>query len=1735
VEQEKKKKQSLNEQIESFNNDVQQQLSKIAPTLEQAKDDVKNINPKDIFSLKTLGVPPENIENVIKNVCLTLGIKYESWRKTGLKVLNDTNTFISLLIGKIKSIEEDGSSVIPEQTMKLLKKALGSKCFSADYLSKNSFARPLGLWVRAVYEFVELKKTVEPLEKQSEKIKKELQISKQEFENILKQLKVCKEKMIKLQEDYSLMENQKKELETDIESTELKLERAEKLTTLLIDENLRWKGSIQEYDQQMKYLLSDAIMSASIISYAGPFDGQNRAKLLKKFKKLITDFEGIVFSTKYSFLNVMGDPLDLKEWSRFGLPSDEESQTSALISQNSLKWPFMIDPQKQASTWLKNMLKYDDDLVVLSNNMEETKKLHIMKLALSNGKVVLFENVPEVLESSFESVFSRQFFENKIEKRKLISFNEETIDYHDDFQLFVTTKISNPNFLPDVFIKMNVINFTVTVLGLEEQLLAEVVKLEKPTVETEKNNLIEKVSKYKKKLLEFEEKILNLLADSGSLIEDEKLVSTLQNSKTMSDDIKIKVKTSVEISQKIEEAREQFRAVAKRGSILFFAVRDMSGVDSMYQYSLHYVIKIFKSAIRRSEQCKLISDRLDLLITNISTEIYKNISRGLFERHKLIFSFLMSCRIGLADHQISESSWEMLLRGTTSFGRGTNPSNPDPSFISEEAWNVICKMSEKNYIYSTMCQSIYHNLEEWKKAIQGKEILDTDFKELINFKSSNLTENFDSKKTGFNDSTKNVRFTTESEKEAVNESSKTSNYVNFMKKQIQVNEPNSENNTAKHINSETNNSSKLNSSTMSQTTIKAFDMNLFDKLLMTKIFKPDKLLTSISKYVEKTLGPEYLSSNQEEIKSCKTPIQKNKRFFKKKTTIRQAKEGIKEEEEEDFDVQQSKVDASLSQEFNMSNGNTSEEFEEVSKDPLQVLVENTDPETPIVFVLTRGADPSSIVKNLGDKMGFYIYEKLLTISLGQEQGPRAEKLIQRAQKEGLWVMLENCHLAKSWLPKLEEIIEKLQETDKDQIHKDFRFFLTSMPAEYFPVSILENGVKITTEPPKGLRNNMLRSVNGIQQDFFNMEEIVSPKQAKDMKLKSQNNFETAEMAPISTEKTTPSDKESHKTNLGKSFNLPTLNNPERPSISTNVSSNKMQGQINTNTSTLPNSNQFSSRENFSTLAKSRLITSLSLFHAIIQERKNFGAIGWNKPYDFNDSDFMAVKDILNLMVEGTNNKKEIPWDSIFFLTGVITYGGRVTDIQDKRLLMCLLKKFFNEQILDERSRFWGDKRYKIPRVTNKLDILEYVNALPAIDPPEMCGLHPNATISFQKQETSRILNSLVDICPQTTSSSKTLETPTTSMPSSTENLDTEATRGSKETEIKSLQITLIENILEDLPYPINPKNSHKSHLKKEENGLISPLSTVLFQEIERFNRLIRTIRTLLENLKISAQGLMSITPELDEVSISLKNNRVPMTWKKVAYPSLRNLSSWLKDLKLRVDFMSYWMVHGTVPHFWLPGFFFPQGFLTGVLQTHSRKLNMSVDKFSFIFKITDQETSLFFKDFKVIEDSKLSSSRTRDGKKKRKLQNNNKDKPKHNFQKKRMTRFVSNNATKHRNSIRIRKNNTNQLMEDLPDGVFISGLHLEGADWDKRRKMLIEQTPGKMHYSMPLIHFLPSEKAENKGNWYSCPLYKTPDRQGTLNSTGTSTNYILDVTLPCDKNRDLWILRGVALFCEINE
>lgn len=148
---------------------------------------------------------------------------------------------------------------------------------------------------------------------------------------------------------------------------------------------------------------------------------------------------------------------------------------------------------------------------------------------------------------------------------------------------------------------------------------------------------------------------------------------------------------------------------------------------------------------------------------------------------------------------------------------------------------------------------------------------------------------------------------------------------------------------------------------------------------------------------------------------------------------------------------------------------------------VKAVLDESSNRTPLIFVLSSGVDPSSSLAILAESSN--MAKKFMCLSLGQGQAPIATKLIKEGAKKGHWVYLANCHLSLSWMPDLDKIVDTMQ---TKKAHPNFRLWLSSDPSPQFPISILQAGIKMTTEPPKGLKANLKRLYNVISEEQFAM-------------------------------------------------------------------------------------------------------------------------------------------------------------------------------------------------------------------------------------------------------------------------------------------------------------------------------------------------------------------------------------------------------------------------------------------------------------------------------------------------------------------------------------------------------------------------------------------------------------------------------------------------------------------------
>ncbi len=296
---------------------------------------------------------------------------------------------------------------------------------------------------------------------------------------------------------------------------------------------------------------------------------------------------------------------------------------------------------------------------------------HIKKIeqGIIHGKKVLYVDVGEEMDPVLDNVLNKSLIQ--VGRNLCVKIGDKEIEYNPKFKLYITTRISNPHYTPEVSTKVCVVNFTVKESGLEEQCLGLVVREEQPSLETNKNDVVQKIASNKAKIIELEDTILRMLSESKvDLLEDVALIDTLQSSKEISDEVKQTLEQAEIMMKKIDDTREQYRACGKQASILFFVLNDLNKINSMYQFSLDTYKELFTKSIKDSRE-QMSKDRIEGIINHHTKEVYKNACRSLFERHKLLLSMQICIKIQMADGKIDQDEWNFFLRGGQVLDRST--------------------------------------------------------------------------------------------------------------------------------------------------------------------------------------------------------------------------------------------------------------------------------------------------------------------------------------------------------------------------------------------------------------------------------------------------------------------------------------------------------------------------------------------------------------------------------------------------------------------------------------------------------------------------------------------------------------------------------------------------------------------------------------------------------------------------------------------------------------------------------------------------------------------------------------------------------------------------------------------------------------------------------------------------------------------------------------------------------
>uniref|UniRef100_A0A6I8PET2 Dynein axonemal heavy chain 11 n=2 Tax=Ornithorhynchus anatinus TaxID=9258 RepID=A0A6I8PET2_ORNAN len=682
-------------------------LVKAEPVLVAARAALNTLNRVNLTELKAFPNPPVAVTNVTAAVMVLLAPggrvpRDRSW-KAARVFMGKVDDFLQALINYDKEhIHENCLKVVYENYLK-------DPEFSPNLIRTKSFAAAgLCAWVINIVKFYEVYCDVEPKRHALTQANMELAAATEKLEAIRKKLTDLDHNLCGLKAAFEQAITEKVRCQEEVNQSSRNIGLANRLVMELQSEEIRWSQSIKSFEDQEKTLCGDVLLAAAFVSYIGPFTKQYRQELIESKWIPFLRAQKVPIMECLDLISMLTDDATIAAWNNEGLPGDKMSTENATILTNCERWPLMIDPQQQGIKWIKN--KYGTDLKVL--RLGQKGFLNTIENALASGEIVLIENLDETIDPVLDPLLGR----NTIRRGKFIKIGDRECKFHKNFRLILHTKLANPHYQPEVQAQTTLLNFTVTGDGLEDQLLAEVVSVDRPDLEKLKSMLTKQQNDFKieLKLLE-EELLLRLSAAEGSFLGDAELVEKLESTKTTAAEIECKVAEAKANEAQINETRECYRPVAARASLLYFVVHDLRKINPFYQFSLKAFNTLYHKAIRLAERNEEMQERISNLMESITYSVFLFISQGLFEKDKLTFLSQATFQILLRNKEIELLELDFLLRFPVEH---TYKSPVD--FLTAQSWSAIKAISQMDDEFRGLDRDLEGSANRWKKWVESE-------------------------------------------------------------------------------------------------------------------------------------------------------------------------------------------------------------------------------------------------------------------------------------------------------------------------------------------------------------------------------------------------------------------------------------------------------------------------------------------------------------------------------------------------------------------------------------------------------------------------------------------------------------------------------------------------------------------------------------------------------------------------------------------------------------------------------------------------------------------------------------------------------------------------------------------------------------------------------------------------------------------------------------------------------
>ncbi|OCF56381.1 dynein heavy chain 1, cytosolic [Kwoniella mangroviensis CBS 10435] len=676
---------------------VKEDLAQAEPAVLEALAAVGNIKKQHLSEVRSMANPPEAVKLAMESACSVLGHQIDSWRTVQAIIRRDD--FIS-------SIQNfDTKKMTKTVRDRMMRDYINKPAFNFETVNRASRAcGPLVQWVIAQVRFSEILDKVAPLRQEVASLEQQADNTKKQAQVVTDTVAELEASIARYKDEYALLISETQSIKSEMDRVQGKVDRSMTLLKSLSSEQERWDAGSKTFETEMGTIVGDVLISAAFLAYSGFFDQRYRELMRREWMDHLSE-AGIHFKNDLALSEFLSTADERLSWQANALPADNLCVENAVMLKRYNRYPLIVDPTGQAAAFLQN--EYKDRKITVTSFLDEAF-LKNLESALRFGNPLLIQDV-ENLDRILNSVLNREL--RRTGGRVLIRIGNQDIDFSPAFTMFLSTRDPSVEFSPDICSRVTFVNFTMTRSSLQTQALDKVLKVERPEIDQKRTDLMKLQGEFRLRLRHLERSLLQALNESsGSILDDDKVIETLEVLKREAAEVTRKVEDTEVVMREVEAVTGEYLPLAQACSGIYFTLEQLATINHFYQFSLNYFLEIFDYILLQNPNLKGTNDlqsRKAILLKDLFLVAFQRTSRSLLHTDYLVLA------TSLAKLRLRSDTDEAVLDELDAvLETPSGGSQAQLSLTSEQKRSLDSSLGPE--MTKVLEQDLEANAEEWK-------------------------------------------------------------------------------------------------------------------------------------------------------------------------------------------------------------------------------------------------------------------------------------------------------------------------------------------------------------------------------------------------------------------------------------------------------------------------------------------------------------------------------------------------------------------------------------------------------------------------------------------------------------------------------------------------------------------------------------------------------------------------------------------------------------------------------------------------------------------------------------------------------------------------------------------------------------------------------------------------------------------------------------------------------------